>query len=214
MLLMLVAAVLVGAVVGLAVVPGLLPKVPPDSKLRGLPVVGKLFPSDSGPSQWVSEGVVCPRLAKMVEELKAQKEKCDERAKLLDEREEIIRQQEQAVSEAEKELTAMRRDFERKFQEEYKKKFTAMVIELKASEMKNLKRLAKIYGQMKPDEAASLMKELEQETSVKILSLMKEREAGMILGAYAKMGEEEAKRAAEMSDAMRRVFATKEVAAK
>ncbi len=57
--------------------------------------------------------------------------------------------------------------------ERMRKEISQRVIEINADEMKNLKTLATTYGNLTPRAAVAIIKELDDNTAVKILSLMK-----------------------------------------
>ncbi len=76
------------------------------------------------------------------------------------------------------------------------------VIRVKDEEKDNLKKLGKLYASMAPEGAAKIIHELEDEPAVKILYLMKESEAGLILEELAK-DPVQAKRAAQISERLR-----------
>lgn len=84
------------------------------------------------------------------------------------------------------------------------------VVEVSEYEAKNLKTLAQTYSAMAPNAAAVILRELDEDTVVKIFSLMKVEKVGVLLGELAKTvageksGEESpAKRAARISDKLR-----------
>lgn len=77
------------------------------------------------------------------------------------------------------------------------------VVEVKADELPNLKRLAKTYASMTPSGAAGILRELNDSAVIKVLTQMKEAETGPILEAMAKQGPSEAQRAAELIDRLR-----------
>ncbi|WP_169704333.1 hypothetical protein [Candidatus Kuenenia stuttgartiensis] len=52
--------------------------------------------------------------------------------------------------------------------QELKKRLFNLMI----SELKNIKKLAEVYGGMKPQKAAMILKEMDEETAVKLLTMM------------------------------------------
>jgi flagellar motility protein MotE (MotC chaperone) len=66
-----------------------------------------------------------------------------------------------------------------------------------------LKKLAKVYGGMTPDTAATVMGQLDDAVIVKIMLYMKESETAAILETLAKKGPDQAKRAASISEHVR-----------
>ena len=80
------------------------------------------------------------------------------------------------------------------------------IVQLEASEQKNLRTLAKTYATLTPAATVSIFKELDDPTVVKILFFMKADTVGSILQemATADGGRvEQVKRAAEISDMLR-----------
>jgi flagellar motility protein MotE (MotC chaperone) len=73
------------------------------------------------------------------------------------------------------------------------------VVRVSEEEVTNLKRLAKVYADMTPEDAAKVMANLEDVVVVKIMLFMKENETAAILETLAK-SPDQAKRAAEISE--------------
>lgn len=77
-------------------------------------------------------------------------------------------------------------------------------IELKQAEEGNLKTAAEIYGKMEPTRAAQFFKEMygdgQEDTVVKIVYLMRERDAAKVLGAF-----EDTKAIADITERLKRV---------
>ena len=87
--------------------------------------------------------------------------------------------------------------------------FDQNVTRVKEEEAPNLKKLAKMYATMSPEGASAILAELDNETVVKLFSFMKETECAPLLEAMAMGGGEQAKRAAEISEALRNVLGEK-----
>lgn len=83
------------------------------------------------------------------------------------------------------------------------KQVEASIVRINAEEASNLKKLARTYAAMSPEGAAPIMKELEESTLTKILALMKETESAPILEAMSKLGVDEAKRVANITERLR-----------
>jgi flagellar motility protein MotE (MotC chaperone) len=81
--------------------------------------------------------------------------------------------------------------------------FDSSVLRIKDQEITNLKKLAKVYAGMTPETAATVMAEMENEAIVKILLYLKEGDTAAILEALAKKGPAQARRTAEISEAVR-----------
>jgi flagellar motility protein MotE (MotC chaperone) len=84
-----------------------------------------------------------------------------------------------------------------------KKELEQATLKVKEEEVPNLKRLAKMYANMSPEGAATILKQMEEEQIVKFMVYMKDPEAAPILESFSKLGEAEAKRAALISDRIR-----------
>lgn len=81
--------------------------------------------------------------------------------------------------------------------------FDQSVIRIKEEEAPNLKKLAKLYMTMTPEGASAIFRELDDTVVVKLLTFMKEDQSAPLLEAMAQQGEEQAKRAASLAEAMR-----------
>lgn len=77
------------------------------------------------------------------------------------------------------------------------------IVRINAEEANNLKKLSRTYAAMSPEGAAPIMKEMEESTLTKILALLKETESAPILEAMSKLGPDEAKRVANISEKLR-----------
>jgi flagellar motility protein MotE (MotC chaperone) len=87
----------------------------------------------------------------------------------------------------------------RKLQSEFDK----AVLRVKDDEKGNLKKLAKLYGSMSPEIAASILEQLDNEAIVKIMLYLKDEETAAILEAIAKKSDSEARRTAQISEQIR-----------
>jgi flagellar motility protein MotE (MotC chaperone) len=87
--------------------------------------------------------------------------------------------------------------------------FDQNVIRVKEEEAPSLKRLTRLYASMSPEAVSAIIKELDDQMVVKLFSAMKDSESAPLLDAMAKEGEAQAKRAASISEAMRRVISEK-----
>ena len=84
--------------------------------------------------------------------------------------------------------------------------FDKNVIRIKDQEYENLKRQAKVLSGMSPEAAAGLIVNMVEDDTVRILFTMKPEEASAVLEALSKMGKPEAKRAATITEKMRRAL--------
>ncbi|MBI3876005.1 MAG: hypothetical protein HY300_08630 [Verrucomicrobia bacterium] len=98
----------------------------------------------------------------------------------------------------------------KKMQADFDKSF----LYVQEEETTNLKRLAKMYAQMEPANAAAILKELEDTAVVKIMVFMKEQETAPILETLAKTSSDDTKRAAKISEQIRLTMSKKAGAAK
>lgn len=130
------------------------------------------------------------------------KELAAEREKLVTEQKNAAAIQAQTAAEAAElekkriEIKALRDEIEQR------------VVEIEAQEVKNLKTLAQTYSVMNPAAAVAILREMDENSAVKILATMKVDRVGPILGEMAKSadraGEETmARRAARISDKLR-----------
>lgn len=77
------------------------------------------------------------------------------------------------------------------------------LVRIGAEEAVNIKKLARTYAAMSPDGAAPILKEMEEGTLLKILAVMKETESAPIMEAMSKLGAEEAKHVAQITERLR-----------
>lgn len=120
----------------------------------------------------------------------------------------------QKQEEAEKELALQRKEFESKMVQmqilekklaELKSEVSDKIVQIGSNEEGNFKKLAEMYGKMEPESASELLQKSAPDRAAKIISLIGERQAAAIMNAAVAMGESGASRAAEWSDAMRRM---------
>ncbi len=135
-----------------------------------------------------------PEFEKWVEEIQHQRDALALRAQQLQELQTRLEAERQELNYATQVVAQLQADFDRN------------VVRIKDQEVANLKRQAKVLSSMSPDGAASLMGEMNEDEAVRILVTMKPDEASPILEAYAKVGKPEAKRAAALTERMRRAL--------
>lgn len=138
-----------------------------------------------------------PELDQVVAELKMEKEGLSAKKKQLEELDARLKAERAELDEAARRVTKMRDEVSRD------------VLKIKDDEAGNLKRLAKMYTSMEPAGAAKILAELDNAVVVKIMTLMKDADSGLILDALAKSGAEETKRAAKISENLRLAVAQK-----
>lgn len=127
----------------------------------------------------------------LISELKLEKEGLAKRKKELDEFAERLQVERMEINVVTQTVYQLQKQVE------------ASVIRINAEEANNLKKLSRTYAAMSPEGAAPIMKEMEETTLTKILALMKETETAPILEAMSKLGPDEAKRVANISEKLR-----------
>lgn len=135
-----------------------------------------------------------PEFDQWMAELKREKEALELRAQQL--------QELAARLEAErKELTAVTQ-----MVAQLQAEFDKNVIRIKDQEADNLKRQVKVFSNMSPETVAALVNEMAEDEAVKILYLMRTDDASAVLETLTNMGKVEAKRAASISEKIRRTL--------
>jgi len=127
-------------------------------------------------------------------ELKDEKARQAKQAELLDQRAARIAADQQELEKLRTSLEAMR------------KEITDRVIEINADEAKNVRSLSQTYTSLSPRAAVAIIKELDDVTAVKILSLMKPDVVGPIFEEMSKTAGPDgslARRAALLSEKLR-----------
>ncbi len=81
--------------------------------------------------------------------------------------------------------------------------FDQNVLRISEEETANLKKLAKVYADMDPANAAKILEEMDDTSIIKIMVFMKDVETAAIWEVLAKKGQPQAKRAALLSDRIR-----------
>ncbi len=84
--------------------------------------------------------------------------------------------------------------------------FDKNVVRIKAQEVQNLGKQAKIIAGMSPAGAAALINQMDDDDVVRLLSIMKPDDAGALLDALSKLGPAEAKHAALLTERLRMVL--------
>jgi flagellar motility protein MotE (MotC chaperone) len=117
-------------------------------------------------------------------------------------------------------VTAERQEVEKVKNEilRLRKELEARIVEVNEHERENLKNLGQTYTAMLPAGAAVILREIDEDSAVKILSQMKPKSAALVLGEMARIvdktsDEPPARRAARISDKLRLMKALKSTAA-
>lgn len=138
-----------------------------------------------------------PEMEQIVGELKSEREALATKGKQLGELETRLRAERSELDDELKKIKAIQMKVDRD------------VLRIKEDEAGNLKKLAKMYATMEPAGAAKIMRELDDVVVVKILTLMKDPEVALVLESFARMGDAETKRAAQLSENLRAAASTK-----
>ncbi|MCC6233751.1 MAG: hypothetical protein IT580_13960 [Verrucomicrobiales bacterium] len=153
-------------------------------------------PPKKGPS-W---DYVNPEVDQLVDELKKERQALADRARQLDELAARLQSERTELNVVTQQVAQLQKEFDN------------TIIRVTEEETTNLKRLAKVYTSMSPEGAAVILKQLEETTIVKILTFMKDGETAPILETIAKLGDEEAKMAASISERLRLAIVPKPAA--
>ena len=138
-----------------------------------------------------------PELDQIIEDLKAERDAVAAKDKQLTELAVRLRAERAELDDALKNIKTLHEQVDRD------------VFRIKEDEAVNLKKLAKMYANMAPSEAAKILRELDDVVVVKILTLMKEPETALVLESFARLGEMETKRAAALSESLRAAVSNK-----
>lgn len=139
----------------------------------------------------------------LASELKEEKARFRKQAVQLDQRAACVAAEQQELEKLRQDIEAMRQEI------------NAKVIEIKADEARNLRMLAQTYGNLSPRAAVAIIKELDDVTAVKILSLMKPDAIGPIFEEMSKSAGSDgtlARRAATLSEKIRLMKAARSTA--
>lgn len=139
----------------------------------------------------------------LASELKGEKERLRKQAEQLDLRAARLSAEQQELNKIRAELERMR------------KEISDRVVEINADEAKNLKTLATTYSNLSPRAAVAIIKELDDMTAVKILSLMKPDTVSPIFEEMSRTATTDgtlARRVAVLSEKLRLMKASKPAA--
>jgi flagellar motility protein MotE (MotC chaperone) len=145
----------------------------------------------NAPRDWVMRS---QEVAKLVKDLQTERAALDDRRKELDQYDERVVNERKELEKVRVEVDAMR------------KEVTDNLPKLDASEKVNIKSLAKTYATMKPQDAVAVLREMDDSTIVKILSVMKADVVGALFEEMARTKDLDgtlASRAAKISDQLR-----------
>lgn len=138
-------------------------------------------------------------VAKFLAEIEVVKNEYEKKKELLTWKEKMLESMQANLDVEKKELVALRSELAETINSagEKKAELKKEVITFEQSETKNLKKLAVVYGGMKPEKAAAIIREMDDDTAVKLLSIMDGRNSAKILQAV------EPDRAVKLSEKIR-----------
>ena len=135
-----------------------------------------------------------PEFDQWVEEIKREKDALKGREQQLHELEVRLDAERQEILSVTQTVHQLQADFDKN------------VLRLDAQEMENMKRQAKMVASMSPEGAAAMLAEMPEDDIVRLLFAMKTDEASTLLDTMSKLGKPQAKRAAEVTQRMRRTL--------
>jgi len=135
-----------------------------------------------------------PEMDQWIEEIKREKESLDLREQQLKDLETRLNAERQELTVVTQAVSQMQADFDKN------------VVRLNAQDAENLKRQAKLISSMSPEGAAATLNEMTDDDVVRILFTMKADDASLALDTLSKMGKDQAKRAANIIERMRRTL--------
>lgn len=121
----------------------------------------------------------------------------------------VLEQREKELAEKETRYEVKRAKLEelKKEMDEAQERVAKTTIEMESDEQRNMKKLAKIWAQMEPNEVANLVKGLDPEVVAKVIANMQERQAAPVLGALSTTPNSE-RMASEIVEKLKRIKQT------
>jgi Mg/Co/Ni transporter MgtE (contains CBS domain) len=150
----------------------------------------KTLPPDNNPS-WKFQN---PEFEQWVTELKREKEALELRAQQLQELALRIEAERNELTSITQMVAQLQAEFDKN------------VLRIQEQEADNLKRQAKVFANMSSDAVAALISEMAEDEAVKILYLMKNDDVSAILETLSRMGKVESRRAASITEKIRRTL--------
>jgi flagellar motility protein MotE (MotC chaperone) len=147
----------------------------------------------NAPRDWVLRSA---EIEKLATDLRQEKAALEDRRKELDQSESRLTSEREELRKVRSEIDLMRREV------------TDNIPKVQTAERQNVKNLAKTYAAMKPVDAVTVLRELDDQTIVKILSCMKADVVGAIFQEMTRARDNDgtlAARAAQLSDRLRLV---------
>jgi flagellar motility protein MotE (MotC chaperone) len=165
-----------------------------EQAIQARPAVVEAAGKDQGWDFWTIE------IDGLSSELKEERARLRQQAEALSQRAARLASEQQELAKVRTDIEAMRAEINRK------------VIEITTDEMKNLRALSQTYSSLTPKVAVAILREMDDTTVVKILSLMKSDAVGPIFEEMAKTSGPDgplARRAALLSEKLRLMKASK-----
>ncbi len=160
------------------------------SKFAGAQFIKPDYSAEDDPS-WKFRN---PEFNEWVSQIQNEKERLDLRQQELDEWQIRLNTELQEISTVTQMVFQLQSDFDKN------------VVRFKAQETDNVKHQAKLISAMSPEGAVALFSQMSDNDVVRILFVMKADEASAILDALSKMGPEQAKRAASLTERLHQVL--------
>ena len=125
-------------------------------------------------------------IAKMLKEIEDEKHKYEKRNELLYLKEKTLESLRADMEAERKELDTLKQELNKILDSVTTQKAALKkeTIQLDEAESKNIKKLASVYGGMKPEKAAMIIKEMDEDTAVKLLTMMDGKFSGRILESF------------------------------
>jgi flagellar motility protein MotE (MotC chaperone) len=160
------------------------------SKFAGAKFIQPDYSADDDPS-WRFRN---PEFNQWVSQIQNEKENLDSREQQLDEWQSRLNLELQEMSVVTQTVNELQSNFDQN------------VIRFKAQESNNVKYQAKLVSGMSPEGAVAMINQMSDEDVVRILFIMKPDEASLILDTLSKMGPDQAKRAALLTERLHQIL--------
>jgi flagellar motility protein MotE (MotC chaperone) len=160
------------------------------SKFAGAQFIQPDYSAEDDPS-WRFRN---PEFNEWVSQIQNEKERLDVRQQELDEWQTRLNTELQEISTVTQMVSQLQSDFDKN------------VIRFKSQETDNVKHQAKLISAMSPEGAVAIFEQMSDNDVVRILFVMKADEASAILDTLSKMGPDEAKRAASLTERLHQVL--------
>lgn len=135
-----------------------------------------------------------PEFNEWVSQIQNEKDRLDQREQQLNEWQTRLNMELQEVSTVTQTVAQLQSDFDKN------------VLRFKAQETDNVKHQAKLIAAMSPEGAIDMMNQMSDDDVVRILFMMKPDTASSILDTLSKMGNDQAKRAALLTERLHQVL--------